>query len=156
MRPGHTACCIARAWTQDPSVPLPTSRTLVVLVTRAEDVPGLWVSHCLNLDVISQGETLGAALDAVKEAVEMVLDDDLARGADPFERGPAPDECWQQMNEVMRAGVPASTMPDESMIGALVTQLTVYCVASHPVEQMPLPWQIAAPLRLDSVPAAGC
>ena len=57
-----------------------TPHVLTVLVSRAEDLPGIWVSHCLNLDVISQGETIPEAIEAIKEAVLMVLNEDESEG----------------------------------------------------------------------------
>lgn len=66
-------------------------RHLRVLVHPAEDVPGQWVGHCLELDILSVGTSPEHALAMTTEAVQMCVDDDVAHGWDPFARRPAPD-----------------------------------------------------------------
>lgn len=121
-----------------------TPHVLTVLVSRAEDLPGIWVSHCLNLDVISQGETIPEAIEAIKEAVLMVLNEDESEGLDPFGRERAPEECWHLLSRVMREGVPVDSIKDQETIEAMVTQLRVFQVARTELEQVPPPWQVAA------------
>ena len=41
------------------------------LVTPAEDLPGAWTVHCLETDVVSQGESPRHAFEMGMEAVEM-------------------------------------------------------------------------------------
>ena len=36
-----------------------------VLVTPAKDVPGQWVAHCLQLDVVTQGDSISHAFGTV-------------------------------------------------------------------------------------------
>jgi predicted RNase H-like HicB family nuclease len=121
-----------------------TQHIVSILVTRAEDLPGVWVSHCLNLDVISQGNSIREALEAVQEAVLMVLNDDESEGLDPFDRERAPDDCWQQLFKIMREGVPAQSVPDENEICALVTQMRFLRLPGAAVERMPEAWEFAA------------
>ena len=59
----------------------------------AEDVPGIWVAHCLDFDVVSQGTSLSDAMGMIREAVELTVIDDLGRGLDPHLRR-APKEEW--------------------------------------------------------------
>ena len=115
-----------------------------ILVTRAEDLPGVWVSHCLNLDIVSQGDSIHEALDAIVEAVLMVLNDDESEGLDPFDRDRAPDECWQQMGRIMRDGIPMQSIQDKDTVCALVTQMRFWRIPKNSVERMPEAWQIAA------------
>lgn len=77
---------------------------LRALIYRADDAPHIWVAHCLELDVISQGATPGQASDAIREAVEMTLLDDLNAGLDPFGRRPAPAEIHEQWADLYRRG----------------------------------------------------
>jgi hypothetical protein len=77
-----------------------------IVVEPSKDIPGVWLSHCLNFDVISQGETPQHALEAVCEAVEMVIVDDLTEHLDPLERGPAPHEDWERLGRIISAGTP--------------------------------------------------
>jgi len=55
-------------------------------MTRAEDVPGCWVAHCLDFDIMSIGDSPQHALEMVREAVGLALADDLNHGRDPHER----------------------------------------------------------------------
>ena len=121
-----------------------TTHTISVLVTRAKDLPGVWVSHCLNLDVISQGESIRGALEAIEEAVLMVLNEDESEGLDPFDRERAPDEYWDEMSRIMREGVSVQAVTDENQICAVVTQLRFVRIPAAAIERMPEAWQIAA------------
>lgn len=70
--------------------------TMIVLFERSKDVPGYWEAHCLDLDVVTQGRTLGEAVIAVREAMLMVIEDDLRMNIDPLRRR-APDEFWNDV-----------------------------------------------------------
>lgn len=86
---------------------LKVDKTLVfaswVVVEPAEDIPGLWVSHCLDFDVVAQGESAQQAIEAVSEAVAMTVLDDVTHGLDPNERR-APPEYWEQLAHVLKHG----------------------------------------------------
>ncbi len=73
-------------------------------IYQAPDLPGVWVAHCLRLDLVSQGDSPAGARDAIHEAVEMALLDDLNCGLEPLERRPAPDECWTGLRELQEIG----------------------------------------------------
>jgi predicted RNase H-like HicB family nuclease len=78
---------------------------LHVVLWPAEDIPGQWLAHCLELDVVSQGNSLPHALEMVKEAVGDVLVSDLQRGLDPGRRR-APQEEWDHMWERLQGARP--------------------------------------------------
>lgn len=67
-----------------------------VMIRPARDLPGVWVSHCLDLDVVSQGDSLRDAYDSVIEASLMTLADDLTEKRDITERR-APKEFWDEL-----------------------------------------------------------
>jgi predicted RNase H-like HicB family nuclease len=69
-------------------------RDLSVLIREAEDLPGCWVAHCLDWDVVTQGDSPLAAAEAIVEALALVAEADLAEGVDPNERCSAPVENW--------------------------------------------------------------
>ena len=94
-----------------------------VLVMEAEDIPGEWVSHCLDFDLISQGLSPTDALDAIREAIVMVLEDDLANGLDPLERPRAPERDWVIFNSVLERGHPIEDMAEHGPIGILVAEM---------------------------------
>jgi predicted RNase H-like HicB family nuclease len=72
-----------------------------VVVAPGEDLP-VWVAHRLTFDCVSQGDTIEQALEAINEAMQMVIEDDTAAGLDPRERS-APSEYWQFAREVAAA-----------------------------------------------------
>lgn len=47
-----------------------------------------WLATDLDTDTVSQGESLARAVDAIREAVEMVVRDDLEAGLNPLDRRP--------------------------------------------------------------------
>ncbi|MCC6649434.1 MAG: type II toxin-antitoxin system HicB family antitoxin [Polyangiaceae bacterium] len=87
------------------SVSQKLSTNLRVLVTRSE-VPGEWVSHCLDLDVVSQGCSVESALEMLREAVLLCVDDDLADGRVPplGGRQRAPSEYLETWGKIMMNG----------------------------------------------------
>ncbi len=120
--------------------------TLHTLITPAQDVPGLWVAHCLELDVISQGNDPEHALRAIAEAVEMVVEDDLERGDDPLEvRTRAPEECWITLLRVMQTGQPVDLSElGNRRIEVLVVELNLFR-PRHPGMNVDEPERLLAP-----------
>jgi hypothetical protein len=126
---------------------------LTVLVTPSE-VEGQWIGHCLNIDLVTQGESIQHAFAMVTEAVREVVRDDLAHGLDPLHRPQAPQECWDLFVDTTRHGKPLTAIDDPKNIRAIVGYVQVIVPAgqlpasSRPpefeVEMLPPVWQIAA------------
>lgn len=74
-----------------------------VLAHPCQDVPGQWVAHCLEFDVVSQGNSLEHAMRMVGEACALVVVDDLTKGKDPLARR-APEKCFDEMFEALQTG----------------------------------------------------
>ena len=55
-------------------------------ITRAEDVDGCWVAYCPEFDVVSYGDSPQHAAEMIRDALEMVILDDLNNGLDPSTR----------------------------------------------------------------------
>ena len=96
--------------------------TFQVLVRPAHDVPGQWVAHCLNIDVMSQGDSIAHAFEMAREAVLMAVVDDLAHDRDPRTRPPAPQEAWDCYEQIQRSGAPLESI-DPSRVTAAGAQL---------------------------------
>jgi predicted RNase H-like HicB family nuclease len=104
-------------------------RKVWVVVSPAERVPGEWLAHCLDLNIMSQGRSLSHALDMMIEAVELVVDEDCKAGLDPFDRS-APAEDWAEWSEHMRDAELSSLeelegQSDDGDLAWIATQLTV-------------------------------
>lgn len=104
----------------------PLVLTSSIVVAPAEDIAGMWVGHCLNFDVISQGSNPNEAFEAVIEAVAMAVTDDLDAGLDPHGRPSAPPEDWELFVEAMKHGqkVRMSEVEADSRNVVLATQAT--------------------------------
>lgn len=79
--------------------------TLSILCRPAEDVRNCWVAHCLDVDVVTQGNDPAHALAMVCEAAIIYFGYAIAHGRDPFERQ-APDEYWQAFDKALEHGTP--------------------------------------------------
>jgi hypothetical protein len=128
--------------------------TMTVLVTPSEDVPGQWVAHCLNIDVVTQGDSVQHAFMMVKEAVLQVVLDDIAHGLDPLERPRASEDLWELVTTTLREGCPVPAIEDQRRITAAIGALHVRVPrdalperarpAVPEVDMLPPAWQIAA------------
>ncbi|MFW5920387.1 MAG: type II toxin-antitoxin system HicB family antitoxin [Polyangiales bacterium] len=74
-----------------------------MIVYRAPDVDA-WIAHCLDYDVVSQGDTPRHAFEMGREATSMVLVDTLNDGRDPASLPRAPKEDWDRFWATMHAG----------------------------------------------------
>lgn len=118
---------------------------LVVLVTPAPDLPGQWIAHVLNLDLVTQGDSVEHALEMSREAVALVLEDDLSRGLDSFQRRRAEPTFWQLVTEALQSGLPLPSVADRSRIRAAVARLQVTLAPNQPEAVLDPPaWQVAA------------
>jgi predicted RNase H-like HicB family nuclease len=78
-----------------PSLHLP----LAYIVLPAVDLPGQWVGHCLDLDLVTQGDSLRDAVESIGEAVDLVLESgDVPR----YKR--APQSFWDLFVSVLSEG----------------------------------------------------
>jgi hypothetical protein len=93
-------------------------------VQRAADVEGQWVSHCLDIDVVTQGTSLKHAIDMLCEAVTIVV-----RESDLSRHTAAPPEDWELLFSVQKTGdrLSISSILDrpQETVGAVAGQLVV-------------------------------
>ena len=134
----------------------PTTRIfdLWVVVKPAEDVPGEWVAHCLDIDVVTQGRDAFHAMGLAAEAISLTVVDDLENGREPGLRR-APQEFWTELYAMLRAAraidphqlkdVLASARPENVRAFFAQLQLTVEMIdhrgAHEPSCEWPLLWQ---------------
>lgn len=127
---------------------------------RAEDVPGEWVGHCLDLDVVSQGASLQHALRMLGEACFMTVCDDANAGKDPLGRR-APQSFWDSMFNIAAHGrtVDFATL-DETKVGFVACQAIFKCVFANAGvrDQAQVTPEVAVPLALEatSPPSQSC
>ncbi len=88
-----------------PNGPATRTFSLTVYLTRAPDVAGQWVGHCLEIDVVSQGDSMRHAYEMTREAVEMVILDDLNSNREPALRS-APREEWEAAYQSVQSANP--------------------------------------------------
>ncbi len=68
-------------------------------IRPSEHLDGVWVAHCLDVDVVTQGHSPDHAFRMLLEAVAMVIEDDLNRNFEPLTRR-APEELWTRVWEI--------------------------------------------------------
>ncbi len=68
------------------------------------DVEGQWVGHCLQLDVVTVGDSLEHCFQMLQEASGMVVCDDLNLGRNPLDRADHADPVWKEWARVMDQG----------------------------------------------------
>ena len=108
-----------------------TSFNFKVLAYVAPDLGGAWVSHCLELDLVSQGADISQALEAISEATVMALSDDMADGVDSLAvRTPAPSELWDMRRNILETGKPLHEF--EGTATRLATQLVISVARADP------------------------
>ncbi len=115
-----------------------------VVAKPAPDMPGWWIAHCLDIDVITQGDSLEDALSSIPEAVGMTLADDLKAGRDPLQRR-APPEYWAELAEIQRSGDPFIVSRDSlqfqsQSMDAMAVQVRVTMAAAPVVREVPWMW----------------
>jgi predicted RNase H-like HicB family nuclease len=74
-----------------------------VVIRPAPDLPGQWVAHCLDIDVMSQGDSIHHALLMAYEATNIVALDELNKGRDPLARR-APPEFFGELYGLFERG----------------------------------------------------
>lgn len=116
---------------------------------RSEEVPGQWLAHCLDVDVVTYGNSLKHALDMAREAVDLVIKDDLASGLEPMERS-APREEWESvLRRVNGAGMKAYRLSELLKHDAAVSFVYVsLVVAYHRIDHQEHSHKLGAPAQV--------
>jgi len=60
-----------------------------------------WEAHCLNVGVVTYGDTLRHALNMIHEAVTMFVTDELKRGANPRDNT-ASSKDWDEFGQLVK------------------------------------------------------
>jgi predicted RNase H-like HicB family nuclease len=116
----------------------PRAHSFWFLLRKADDVPGEWVAHCLELDVVSQGRSVDHAAEMLFEATAMALVDDIEHGRDLSGRR-APEPFWDELWKVVREGEPfdATKLADLDDVGGLIAGQVVIHLLLHPTAARP-------------------
>ncbi|MGE0547639.1 MAG: type II toxin-antitoxin system HicB family antitoxin [Kofleriaceae bacterium] len=126
--------------------------TCWMLIEPAEDIPGVWVSHCLNFDVIAQGNDPIEARNHLREAVQMAVLDDLVHGLDPLDRI-APEADWDRLERVVNNGSPVkldAIDPGQKVVLAMNETFAVQ-LSRVSSKSQPQPTTFT-PMHIDSTP----
>lgn len=93
------------------------TRNLWALVYPAQDVPGQWVAHCLDHDIVTVGTSAHHAFEMIVEAVVTCAEDDIKHHRDPFARPKAPAEDWAELARITSEGTFfQGTLPSEDKL----------------------------------------
>lgn len=130
-------------FTQRGGVALPSHRRVPcwTIIQPADEIPGVWTAHCLELDVVTQGDSPEHALEMAQEAACMVLFDDLVRGEEPTARR-APDEEWERLTRILHEGkrVRMDQVPEElEAVAETATSVMIAAPFVLLVDELPAP-----------------
>ncbi|MEY4548404.1 MAG: hypothetical protein RL685_4599 [Pseudomonadota bacterium] len=93
------------------------ARNFWLLMRPVDDVPGQWVGHCLELDIMSVGDSLQQAIEMTSEAMCECIVDDLMHGRSPLERQSAPPEYTTELNRVLSEGRQVTQLAGAEFVG---------------------------------------
>lgn len=116
----------------------PKFLTAWLVLRRADDVPGQWTAHCLDFDVVTQGNSMLHAIEMAYDAVGIVLSDDQVHSRDPYSRR-APQRFWDDFYEKFSSSVPVKgdlRQLNEGDVDTLLGQISihVHCVREDHVD----------------------
>jgi len=63
---------------------------LLVVIYPASDIKGQWIAHCLETDVVTQGDSTDHAFEMMAETLESISKFNLSHGRFPVALTPAP------------------------------------------------------------------
>jgi hypothetical protein len=125
-----------------------------IVVEPAEDMAGTWVSHCLNFDLVSYGDSPADAAGGVCAAIEDAIVDDFQHQRDPSKRGATtPAECWAVLDEILKRGktVKLSDVPAEAKV-KLARQVNFAVVVETIVEPVVMMPRTTTPVSVSPMP----
>lgn len=85
----------------------------------------MWTAHCLDYDIVTQGESPIDAMEMAREAVSMCLLDDLNHG-DCIDREPAPPEYFERRDRILDKGQKIEALHPPTEIGSSAAQYLVF------------------------------
>jgi len=81
---------------------------LRVVIYPAPDIKGQWIAHCLETDIVTQGDSADHAYEMIVEAVKDIARFNLDHGRPPFKFTPAPKEVWDLVGISQATGISAN------------------------------------------------
>jgi predicted RNase H-like HicB family nuclease len=110
------------------------SFSVYITIERAPDLPGQWEAQCLEVDVITYGNSPQDALRMIEEATALCIVDDLDHDRDPLAHE-APDEDWTRLRNLLGEAkkVPVDTLESKPPSGAIFV-LTMRLKFSREIE----------------------
>lgn len=119
-----------------------------VVVRPSKELEGQWIAHCLELDIVTQGNSIRHVFEMIEEAVSMAVIDDLADQIEPHSRNSAPKEYWDELWENIKRGESIELVElmksDDSTISFVAAQL----VTRVEMQVKELPREVPALWRL--------
>ncbi len=91
---------------------------LNVIIYAAPDLEGQWIAHCLETDIITQGNSAPEALEMIAEAIEVIAIQNVSKGRPPIIFSNAPPEVFDMYKQAMDLAtrilrIPADTVSNQ-------------------------------------------
>ena len=86
-----------------------------------------WIAHCLELDLVTQGNTAEHAVEMIAEAIELVAESNVWHGQPPLTFRSAPAEDWDRLRGAEEVATrllrfDGSAFTDEVTLAPVVTR----------------------------------
>ena len=95
---------------------------------QAEDMPGTWVAHCLDLDVVTWADNKPESIYMAREAIMSTIAADVAAGIDCRKRR-APDEDWEEFEQALQRSTGSRSLQsiadDPDFVGVFYAYITI-------------------------------
>lgn len=124
-------------------------REFSILIRQEAGLEGQWVAHCLNLDLVSQGNSPSDAVRMILEATSIAVIDDMKAGLDPAGRSPAPKDLWDLFARTQQSGTRIAAADvdrlaaSKSLVVALIAYMHVAEQRAEASDRLPPPFMIA-------------
>jgi len=81
---------------------IPDSMSFRVCVYQLPDEPGVFIAHCLDLDLMGEGDKVESALEELLEVIDSQIETCQRTGANFWFHAPA--SVWKTYSEARKAG----------------------------------------------------
>jgi len=124
-------------------------REFSILIRQEAGLEGQWIAHCLNLDLVSQGNSPSDAVRMILEATSIAVIDDMKEGLDPAGRSSAPKDLWDLFARTQQSGTRIAAADvdrlaaSRTLVVALIACIHVAEERAEGSDRLPPPFMIA-------------
>lgn len=88
---------------------------LNVIIYEAPDLAGQWIAHCLETDIVTQGNSVADAIEMMAEAIELIAVQNVSKGRPPVVYSTAPVEVFEMFKHAEDLATRILRIPADSV-----------------------------------------